>query len=126
MNKAAKLVADAVLGDDCKVIVIAGKAYTVRPLTAGQMCRIIQHWAMLQAEDKPNDLMAIKNDIEEILKGISVAIFDDDNSWEELNGATQKEMADAMKAIVQLISAEDFFVCAALAKNVAKMAATLK
>ena len=124
MNKAAKAVADAVLGEDFRVIILGGKAYPVNPPTIATICKAIQYLSQVDKTDTGKEnLEKVKDDMVNMLKGVSVFLFDVPDRYEEIAGASVKELRDALETIIKLISAEDFFVCAALAESVARMAA---
>ena len=125
MNKAAKAIADAVLGEDVKVIVLGGKAYMMRSPTIATMCQAIQYLSLVDKTDTgKEDLERVREDMVNMLKGVSVFLFGTPDRYEEIAGASIKELREALESVIRLISAEDFFVCAALAESVARMAAT--
>lgn len=125
MNKGARLVADAVLGEDFKVVVLGGKAYKVSPPTIATICKGIQYLSLIdKTTSGKEDLEKVRNDLENILKGLSVFVFGSADIYKEIDGATLHELREALETVVKFISAEDFFVCAALAESVARMAAT--
>ena len=43
MNKAANLVANAILGDDLKVVILGSKAYTIQSPTIAVICKSIKY-----------------------------------------------------------------------------------
>ncbi len=127
MNKGASLVADAVLGEDFKVVVLGGKAYKVSPPTIATICKGIQYLSLIdKTTSGKEDLEKVRNELENILKGLSVFVLGSADRYEEIEGATLHELREALETVVKFISAEDFFVCAALAESVARMAATPK
>lgn len=125
MNKGASLVADAVLGEDFKVVVLGGKAYKVSPPTIATICKGIHYLSLIdKTTSGKEDLEKVRNDLENILKGLSVFVLGSADMYKEIDGATLHELREALETVVKFISAEDFFVCAALAESVARMAAT--
>lgn len=127
MNKAANTIANAVLGEDGKVVILAGKAYILEPPTIATICRAITYLSNVDRTSTGEEhLERVKADLENMLKGLSVFIFSDPERYKEIEGASLAELKEALTTVVKIISAEDFFVCAALAESVARMAATQK
>lgn len=119
--------ADAVLGEDFKVVVLGGKAYKISPPTIATICKGIQYLSLIdKTTSGKEDLEKVRNELENILKGLSVFVLGSADRYEEIEGATLHELREALETVVKFISAEDFFVCAALAESVARMAATPK
>ena len=124
MNKAANIIANSIIGEDFKVIILGGEAYTVKAPTIGTICRAIKYLSLVdKKESLPSDFTEIKSDLENILKGLAVFIFQDEELYVRIENSTLGEIKEAFETIIKLISAEDFFVCAALAESVARMAA---
>lgn len=127
MNKAANEIANAILGDDCKVIILGGKAYTIKAPTIAIICESIKYLSCIdRTTTGREELSKAKEDLENILKGLSVFIFETPDKYIDIQGATIKELKESLETVIKLISAEDFFVCAALAESVARMAAIPK
>lgn len=126
MNKAAKLVAESILGNDYKTVVMGGRAYQVKAPTIATICKAITYLSCVTDVKEGLDVKNLKQDFENMLRGVSVFIYGDPDKWEELADCTTKELAEAMKTIISLVSSQDFFVCAALAANAAQMAARQK
>lgn len=127
MNKAANTIANAVLGEDRKVIVLAGKARIIEPPTIATICRAITFLSNVDRTSTGEEhLDRVKSDLENMLKGLAVFLFGDPERYKEIENASLAELKEALTTVIKLISAEDFFVCAALAESVARMAATQK
>lgn len=127
MNKAANTIAQAVLGEDRKVVILGGKAQIIEPPTIATICKAITFLSQVDKTDTGKEnLDKVKNDLENMLKGMSVFIFKTPERYKELEDSSLAELREALDAVIKLISAEDFFVCAALAESVAKMAAKQK
>ncbi|WFE85050.1 hypothetical protein [Parabacteroides chongii] len=127
MNKAANLVANAILGDDLKVVILGSKAYTIQPPTIAVICKSIKYLSCIdRTTTGKEELSKSKGRPGEYAEGLSVFIFDDPEKYVAIQGATLKELKEALETVIKLISAEDFFVCAALAESVARMAAIQK
>lgn len=127
MNKAANTIAQAVLGEDRKVVILGGKAQIIEPPTIATICKAITFLSQVDKTDTGKEnLDKVKNDLENMLKGMSVFIFKTPERYKELEDSSLAELREALDAVIKLISAEDFFVCAALAESVARMAAKQK
>ena len=127
MNKAANTIANAVLGEDRKVIVLAGKAHIIEPPTIATICRAITFLSNVDRTSTGEEhLERVKSDLGNMMKGLAVFIFGDPERYKEIENASLAELKEALTTVIKLISAEDFFVCAALAESVARMAATQK
>lgn len=127
MNKAANTIANAVLGTDGKVIVLAGKAHILEPPTIATICKAITYLSNVDRTSTGEEhLERVKSDLENMLKGLAVFLFGDPERYKEIENASLAELKEALTSVIKLISAEDFFVCAALAESVARMAATQK
>lgn len=127
MNKAANTIANAVLGEDRKVIILAGVVHIIEPPTIATICRAITFLANVDRTSTGEEhLDRVKSDLENMLKGLAVFIFGDSERYKEIENASLSELKEALTTVIKIISAEDFFVCAALAESVARMAATQK
>ena len=127
MNKAANTIAQAVLGEDRKVVILGGKAQIIEPPTIATICKAITFLSQVDKTDTGKEnLDKVKGDLENMLKGMSVFIFKTPERYKELEDSSLAELREALDAVIKLISAEDFFVCAALAESVARMAAKQK
>ena len=137
MNEAAKLVSESALGLDFKTILIGNKCYSFYPPTIKTLYRALSCFARVGVEGEYTRLDVIKEVPENtpyLIKGLSVLLTGDIRGWKRkarrmekvLESATLKELRQIMETAVSLIGGDDFFVCAALARSVAKMAATRK
>lgn len=124
MNQAAKKVSDSLLSSDYKTIIIANKAYTVYPPTIKTICKIISHFSCVK--DVYEGLEDIELSRKELVNGISCFICSDESLSEELSNGTWNELKNVMDELIPLLTPDDFFVCAALARNVAAMAAQMQ
>lgn len=141
-NKAAKLVADSLLGVDFKTIFICGKAYTIYPATVKIICRGLSQWAQigmnLEDQTKISVISQIPANYKPILRGLSYFVTGDVKGYrlkayklylEWTRGtpsALPRDMSLAVYTAIELIQGQDFFDCATSCKNVVKMVANPK
>lgn len=124
MNEGAKLIADSLLGLDYKLIAVNGKPYRVNPPTIKTICRAVSHFAKIdlpQTGLTVEALAEVPQTAEEIIEGL--ACFFDEEIRDQLYACSPGKLLEIMQDIVSLMSPDDFFGCAALARNVARMAA---
>lgn len=124
MNKAAKLVADAILGLDFITIVLGGKAYTVRPPVIKTIAGAAGYLSAMGGEQTFADVVDSLQSVNDAAKALSWFISGDESLSEELSSCcTLEEVSEALKRCFSLISGEDFTKLSVLAKNVAELAA---
>ncbi len=139
MNKAAKLTTSSLLGIDFKNILIAGKVYSIYPPTIKIMCRAFRYWADLdfntEGQTRLTVIPQIPKNISPILKGLSVFVTGDVRWWKIKSkllylkwrygkrSVLPKEMNEAVVSAIELIQAEDFFICASSVSSVVTLAA---
>lgn len=134
-NEAAKLVSEALLGEDYKTIFLNGKAYTIHAPVTKVICQIVKEWSCIDFNSsKEQTLMSVIAQIPKnrkpIIRGICRAIIGNDRfaifkSWKlerELDGTTS-ELNEAVTATIELMGAEDFFHCALSCESVTKTVA---
>lgn len=125
MNDAAKLVSEALLGEDFKTIFICNKAYVVQAPSIKIMCRGLKEWSCLSVQgDKQTKLSAtlqVPENIESILKGVSIFIVGNRPDYEKESnklldewdkdeiGVSQDELNLAIDSILHLIDVNSFF-----------------
>lgn len=129
MNKAAQLISEAITGSDCKIVVVADIMYTVYPPTIHKISKAIGYLSRIGLEDGENlkeVLIALKDTPELCSKAVSAFITGDERLYEDLAKGTLEENINALSECISLISTEGFTTLLALAKNVARLAATPK
>lgn len=141
-NEAAQFVAESILGVDFRTILINNKPYTIYPPTIKIICRGIKEWAKLNIDDnietEAHVIQSIPENNTPIIKGLCYFIVGDVKFYQwktyrlfrQLRYGTPSispdEMKEAVQTIMDLIQVQDFFDCAVLCKNAAKMAANPK
>lgn len=136
-NKAAEIVAQSVAGTKFATVIISGVAHTIYPPTIKVLSRAMEHFSHVDIPDESSALEAIflvPENVEHMVKGISVIIADDVPEWREKAEIIGKQIYDSdlselrqiFEEVIKLIHIDDFFYCAALAKSIARMAAEPK
>lgn len=142
MNDAAKLVSEALLGEDFKTIFICNKAYVVQAPSIKIMCRGLKEWSCLSVQgDKQTKLSAtlqVPENIESILKGVSIFIVGNRPDYEKESqklldewdkdeiGVSQDELNLAIDSILHLIDVNSFFQSAQKCLSATKIIARPK
>ena len=135
MNEASKNVSSLLLGQRFKTFVVGRRAYTVYSPSIKVICRAIGEFADIDIPEQgtlADMVRAVPGCSQKILRGIACLVAGNADGWEEvrdriageLEEGTPGEIGGALNACVSLIQGSDFFVCAALAMSVARMAAT--
>lgn len=125
MNDAAKLVSEALLGEDFKTIFICNKAYVVQAPSIKIMCRGLKEWCCLNLQGKDQTKLSatlqVPDNIESILKGVSIFIVGNTPDYEKRSqklldewdkdeiGVSQDELNLAIDSILHLIDVNSFF-----------------
>lgn len=134
MNKAAEKVSEAINGRRFATVVVNGKAITVYPPAIKVLCRAITWFSMVSVPNEAtwvDALFMVPDNIRYISRGISCVIVGDVEEWErksaclsnDFDNCTLEELKTIFEDIIKLIHVDDFFVSAALAKSIARMAA---
>ena len=137
MSEASKLIADSLESEYFKTVVINGNSYAIFNPTIKVIRRIVSALDDIDLKHTMNTaevIGVIAKESDKIINAIAVAIIGDSFAWRwrskrlanELEASTPKELNDAFQAIVNLIQGKDFFDCATLAQEVAKMTAKQK
>lgn len=128
MNKGAVLVSESLLGLDFRVFLLDGEPYRVSPPTIRTICRAIREFGHIELPENASIIEAIlcMPDLAQRLTAGLGCFFDDPQAREKLADCTGPQLFAIAQDIAALISPNDFFACAALARNVAEMAATAR
>jgi hypothetical protein len=128
MNKAAKTVTDAIVGNDFQTVVINNQPYTIYPPTIHKMSGAISCLSSIDIDECKSfkEVFAFCKDIEELAKALSWMIDDSESLTEELSKGTVEEVVDALYTSFSLISTEVFQHAVSLMKNVSRLAAKEK
>lgn len=123
MNKAAKIVSDAILGRDYRTVVVNGKAYTVTPPTIAVLAGVARHFSVLENGDSIKDILTTFKDIKQACSALSWLIQGDEGLTDELAEGTFSEIVDALDEGLSLINVEDFIKLSTLARSVLRLTA---
>ncbi len=127
MNQAAKIVTGDLLGYNIEAFIIGDIQYSVKPPTIKVMSKAIYYLSSVDFKegsisDAIKEIPIVSDDL---LKGLSCFICGDESLCEQLKLGTFDEVKEALDKCISLISIS-VFQCAALAKNIAQVAANPK
>lgn len=136
MNTASEKISNSIIEEDFKTIILGGKAYTIAPPTIKVICRTVKHFSKISlSEDLTNYSVIgeVNNNSKHIINGLSSIIIGNRRFWrirslilsKRLN-PTPNELKTATETAVELMGGADFFGCATLAIEVAKIVANTK
>lgn len=123
MNKAAKIVSDAILGMDYRTVVVNRKAYTVNPPTIEILAGVAQHFSTLDNGDSLRDILMSFKDMKQACCALSWLIQGNDGLAEELAKATFTEVVEALDEGLSLVNVEDFIKLSTLVRSVLRLTA---
>lgn len=123
MNKAARIVSDAILGMDYRTVVVNGKAYTVNSPTIKVLAGVARHFSVLDNGDSLRDILMSFKDMKHACSALSWLIQGDDGLTEELSKGTFSEIVEALDEGLSLINVEDFIKLSTLVRSVLRLTA---
>lgn len=123
MSKASKLISDAIIGNDYKIVVVNGKSYKILPPTIKKMAGAGQYLSDLKDGDTISDILESVNDIGKLAHALSWFVDGSDRLTGEFEKATIGEVVDALGVAYSLISVENFTKLSILVRNVSKLIA---
>ena len=135
MNKAAKIVSDAILGNSVRFCTVGGKVYTLVPPSIATILTAVSHLSRFGLEKEKYTLVEITGEYERNIKPLTVAlavlICGKDGikaRWtaRKLRQGTFKELLEMFSIFIGMMGGNDFFALASLAKSMQKMAAAPK
>ena len=122
-KKAAKIVNSAILGMDFRTVVVAGKAYVIKPPTIKKLAGAGYWLADIDKGESVKDILLSLHDASKLTKALSWFINGDESLSDELSEGTLSEIADALETAYSLLSTKDFLRLSALARNVTNLTA---
>ena len=127
MNQAAKIVSDSLLGLDFKNVEIGGIVYTIKPPTIKVICRAIHHFSNIgmTGDNIMESIKELPEATEDMLKGISCFICDNEDLSKALENGTFEEIKDALEVCFSMMDISAF-QCVSSMKNVSMLAARPK
>lgn len=123
MNKASKIVAEAILGMDYRTVVVNGKAYVITPPTIAVLAGVARHFSALDNGDSLREILMSFKDIKKACSALSWLIQGDEGLTEELAKATFPEIVEALDEGLSLINVEDFIKLSTLVRSVLRLTA---
>lgn len=125
MDKAAKLVCDAIIGGDFATVIVNDKVYTIHPPTIHIMAGAISCLAAIDVADNMTmkDMLFAYKDADKLAEALSWFIKGDSSLKKRLEKGTLEEIVNGLVSAVELIDPQVFLNAVTLIKNVTKMAA---
>lgn len=123
MNEGAKIVSDAITGNDFRVVVVNNKSYVINPPTIHKIAGAAGYLSNVGKMETLEDILLSMKATPNASYALSWFIGGNDDLFEELSKGTFEENVDALLVALSLISVENFMKLSALAKNVALLTA---
>lgn len=123
MNQGAKIVSDAIIGNDFRVVIVNSKSYIIHPPTIHKIAGVGSYLSNVKGMETLEDVLLSMKDIPDASHALSWFINGNDDLFDELSKGTFEENIDALSVALSLISVENFMKLSALAKNVALLTA---
>lgn len=127
MDKSAKVISDAILGDDFKTVVVGGKAYTIEAPTIKVIAGVAGCLSEIDLSDKAEsfrDLLLSNKDADQYAKALSWMVNGDDKLSEEFEKAPYKDVISALCEGFDLLSPQVFCKAASLTRTACRLTAT--
>ena len=126
MNQGAKIVSDAIIGNDFRVVVVNAKSYIIHPPTIHKIAGAATYLSNVGKMETLEDIFQSMKDTPNGSHALSWFINGNDDLFEELSKGTFEENIEALSVALSLISVENFTKLSVLAKNVASLTAKQK
>ena len=125
---AAKLISDAIVGNDFKTVIVNNKPYTIYPPIIHKIAGAVSCFSSIDIGESVcfKDIFLLCKDNMMLAKALSWMIKDDESLTEELSKGTNSEVVDALLIAFSLVSTEDFLKAVSLMKNVQNLTAKQK
>lgn len=124
--KAAKIVASSLVGKDSADVLIGGKVYSIPPPTIKRIAEACVYIADMGDAQTISDILRYFVGLEGCAKALSIFIKGDESLSEELCDAPFDEVAGGLCMAIEMISAQNFLMLLASAKNVQMLIAKPK
>lgn len=125
---AAKIISDAIVGNDFKTVIVNNKPYTIYPPIIHKIAGAASCFSSVDIGECNSfkDVFMLCKDNMMLAKALSWLIKDDDSLTEELSKGTNGEVVDALLIAFSLVSTEDFLRAVSLMRNVLRLTAKQK
>lgn len=127
MDESAKIVSDAIIGNDFKTVFVNGKAYTLNPPTIIKIAGATSCLSKVKMDDKAQtikELFLSCKDAKNYARALSWLIEGDDKLADELSEGTYEEVVNALCDGFDLISTSVFYKAVSLMKTASRLTAT--
>ena len=124
-KNAARLVSSAILGIDGETIIIADKAYFIKPPTIRKIAGAANVLSLFGGSDV-KDSLSIMSDLGRECEELSWFITGDNSLSEELSHGTLGEVVDGLETAIGLLSIRDFQRLSTLSSSVQRLTANPK
>lgn len=121
-NNAARLVSSAILGLDGETVIIADKAYFIKPPTIRKIAGAANALSGFGGKDV-SETLGLMRDIGKACEALSWFITGDDSLSGELSQGTLDEVVNGLETAVGLLSIRDFQMLSTLSRSVQRLAA---
>ncbi len=126
MNKGAKLISEAILGYNIKVVVVNNKRYTIKPPTIRVLAGAGYELCDFSVPDRDatyGDILKTLGNARKLAAGLSWFVNGDGSLTDELSAGTLNELAKALEAAYNMVDVRDFTKAVGIAKFVAELTA---
>lgn len=123
MSEASKIVSGALLGTDFRTVIVAGKAYVIKPPTIHRIAGAAAHLGAFEGIQSTADALRSLQDITETATALSFFISGDDTLTAQLAQGTLPEVVAALEAALSLIDVANFSTLSVLTRNVSRLTA---
>ena len=125
---AAKIISDAIVGNDFKTVIVNNKPYTIYPPTIHKIAGASSCFSSVDIGECNSfkDIFMLCKDNEMLSKALSWMIKDNESLAKKLSKGTNSEVVDALLIAFSLVSTEDFLKAVSLMKNVLILTAKQK
>lgn len=124
-KNAARLVSSAILGIDGETVIIADKAYFIKPPTIRKIAGAANVLSGFGGKDA-KDTLSMMKDIGKACEALSWFITGDNSLTGELSHGTLGEVVRGLETAVGLLSIRDFQTLSTLSRSVQRLAANPK
>ena len=124
--KGDKIISEAIIGDDYRVVVVGEKSYKVDSPTIYKLAGAGKYLSDFGDEQTLGDIFKSINDSKKLACALSFLIKGDESLAEELSNGRFDELVEALGEAYSLISVQNFMMLSSLAKNVGRMIAKSK
>lgn len=116
-NDAAKMVAAAIIGNDYKGIVVAGKRHVVPPPTIHRLAGAVYWLTDMDEGETFRDMIKSLSKSDNLARALSCFICGDESMAGELSEGTLDEVLDGLDTAFKLLGTENFLRLLGLRKS---------